>query len=132
MLYQKFYEKQINYLYGLNQTIKIDNQFYYDKNKVFKCPKCNNLVFYVENKYVHKCPVDNKTYKLNADDIRNKSNEFKCDISNINFKCKKHDKEFLYYKNSNYYCSECLEENNLEEYLILDFIKFIEKRKRRI
>ena len=130
MLYQDFFKMEINYLYGSNQTIKICDQIYYDKNKVLKCPKCNNLIFYVENKYVHKCPVDNKTYKLNYYDIENNSNEFKCDISNINFKCKKHDKEFLYYKKSNYYCSECLlEENDLEDYLNLDFIKLSNKEK---
>ena len=50
-------------------------------------------------------------------------------ISNINFKCKKHDKEFLYYKNSNYYCSECVIENDLEDYLNLDFIKLSIKEK---
>ena len=129
MLYQQFDEEEIGYKYGSNQTIKKLDQIYYDKNKVLKCPKCNNLVFYVENKYVHKCPVDNKTYELNADDFKNKSNEFKCNISNINFKCKKHDKEFLYYKNSNYYCSDCIEENNLEDYLNLDFIKLSKKEK---
>ena len=129
MLYQQFDEREINYKYGSNLTIKKLDQIYYDKNKVLKCSKCNNLIFYVENKYVHECPIDNKTYELNADDIRNNSNEFKCDISNINFKCKKHDKEFLYYKNSNYYCSECLEENKLEDYLILDFIKLSKKEK---
>ena len=130
MLYQKFIEEEINYKYGSNQTNKID-EIYYDKNKVLKCPKCNNLIFYVENYYEHKCPVDNKTYKLYEYYIKNKnnSNEFKCDISNINFKCKKHDKEFLYYKNSNYYCSECIEENDLEDYLNLDFIKLSKKEK---
>ena len=129
MLYQQFDEKEINYKYGSNQTIKKLDQIYYDKNKVLKCPKCNNLVFYVENEYVHKCPVDNQTHEFYADDFKNNSNEFKCDISNINFKCKKHDKEFLYYKNSNYYCSECLEENDLEDYLNLDFIKLSKKEK---
>ena len=129
MLYQQFNEREINYKYGSYQTNKILDQIYYDKNKVLKCPKCNNLIFYVENYYDHKCPIDNKTYVLDEYDIKDKSNEFKCDISNINFKCKKHDKEFLYYKNSNYYCSECLEENNLEDYLNLDFIKLSKKEK---
>ena len=80
MLYQQFDEREINYKYGSNQTIKELDQIYYDKNKVLKCPKCNNLIFYVENKYVHKCPVDNKTYELNADDFKNNSNEFICEF----------------------------------------------------
>ena len=129
MLYQKFYEREIDYLYGSNPTIKRLDHIYYDKNKVLKCPKCNNLIFYVEIEYVHKCPIDNKTYELYEDDIRNKSNEFICDISNINFKCIKHETEFLYYKNSNYYCSECIKDNDLEDYLILDFITLSKKEK---
>ncbi len=129
MLYHRFEEFQNKYLYGADQTIKELDQIYYEKNKVLRCSKCNNLIFYVENEYVHKCPVDNKTYKLNADDFRNKSNEFICDISNINFKCVKHDREFVYYKNSNYYCSECVIENDLEDYLNLDFIALTKKEK---
>ena len=45
-----------------------------------------------------------------------------CNINNINFKCIKHQKDFLYYKNLNYYCSECLKESESEDYLNLDFI----------
>ena len=53
-----------------------------------KCPKWNNLLFYVENEYVHKCPFnENKIYEINEYFFRNKSNEFICDITNIDNKC---------------------------------------------
>ena len=53
---------------------------YYDNKNVLKCPKCNNLIFYVQydffdNDYKHECPIENKTYKIYEDEIRNKSNE---------------------------------------------------------
>ena len=53
MLYQNFFQRTIKYNgLGIKKNIKIsDNQIYYDKNKVLKCPKCNNLIFYVENYY---------------------------------------------------------------------------------
>ena len=100
MLYQNLHTKNI----------------YYDNKNVLKCPKCNNLIFYVEEEYVHECSIDNKTYNINQNE------KFMCDINNIDFKCEKHQKDFLYYKNSNYYCSECIKENNSEDYLNLDFI----------
>jgi sulfur relay (sulfurtransferase) DsrC/TusE family protein len=50
-----------------------------------------------------------------------------CDINNIEFKCVKHQKDFLYFKDSNYYCSECLKENDFEDYLILDTITLSKK-----
>ena len=34
--------------------------------------------------------------------------------------CVKHNKEFLYYNDSNYYCGECLRDKKLNNFLILD------------
>ena len=97
-------------------------EIYYDKNNVLKCPNCNNLIFYVEDILIHECPIKNKTYEIYEDKIKSKSNEFMCDINNIDFKCVKHQKDFLYYKDKNYYCSECLKENDFEDYLNRDII----------
>ncbi len=56
MLYHRFEETKIPYKYGADQTIKKLDQIYYEKNKVLRCSKCNNdLNFYVENEYIHKC-----------------------------------------------------------------------------
>ena len=44
----------------LHQNLKSRN-IYYDNKNVLKCPKCNNLIFYVENEYLHECPIENKT-----------------------------------------------------------------------
>ena len=106
MLYQNFYPRKI----------------YYDNKNVLKCPKCNNLIFYVNEELIHKCPIENETFKIYEEEIRNKSNKFLCDINNIDFKCVNHQKDFLYFKDSNYYCSECIKESDSEDYLNLDFI----------
>ena len=58
MLYHKINQQEINFLYGSNEKIKKFDQIYYDKNNVLKCPKCNNLLFYIENELVHKCPIE--------------------------------------------------------------------------
>ena len=105
----------------LHQNLKSRN-IYYDNKNVLKCPTCNNLIFYVENKLTHECSIENKTYKIYEYEIKNKSNEFMCDINNIDFKCVNHQKDFLFYKDKNYYCSKCLKENNFEDYLNLDII----------
>ncbi len=123
MLYQLYAQQEIDYLYGSNENIKINQILYSDKKNVIKCPKCNNLIFYIENKFEHKCPIDNKYYKIELNNFK----EFMCDINNIEFKCVKHQKDFLYFKDSNYYCNECLKENDFEDYLILDMITLSKK-----
>ena len=122
MLYQNIEEKEIKIEESVENMKISDNEIYYDKNNVIKCPKCNNLIFYIENYYIHKCPIANKSYEIYKGEITNKSNKLICNINNIDFKCVKHQKDFLYLKDSNYYCSECIKENNLEDYLNLDFI----------
>ena len=122
MLYQKYKEKKIHYENELVENMKILDEIYYNENNALKCPKCNNVLFYIENKIIHMCPFnEDKIYEINEDLIRNKS-EFICEINNIDNLCVKHKKEFLYYKDSNYFCSECLRENNSNDYLNLDFI----------
>ena len=122
MLFQIYTQKEKKNLNGQIENNILFNQIYYDKNSVIKCPKCNNLSFYIENKLTHECPNEKETYKVDKYNFMDKSNELKCDINNIDFKCVKHQKEFLYFKDSNYYCSECLKENDFEDYLNLDFI----------
>ena len=123
MLYQKYEEKNVENGNGTYENIKVINEIYYDEKNVLKCPNCNNMIFYIENKMSHKCPFNQNYFVIDEKDIKNKSNKFLCEINKIENLCVKHKKEFLYYKNSNYFCSECLRENNLKDYLILDFIR---------
>ena len=124
MLFEKCVEKENIYNNGTIENIKDYHEFYYDEKKILKCPNCNNVIFYVKNEMIHKCPLKQNTiYKINEEMIKNKSNKFLCDFNNIDNKCVKHNNELLlYYKDSNYYCSECLRENNLSNYLNLDLI----------
>ena len=81
---------------------------YYDEENIFRCPDCNNIKFYIDNEFVHKCPINNKEIKITFDIIKNKKNIFKTKVNQIENKCNKHKKEFSYYKEDNYYCSECI------------------------
>ena len=121
MLFQKYYEEEIDYKNGVIDYIKFYDEIYYDRKNVLKCPKCNMVIFYIENEIIHKC-FENNIYEINEEMIKNKSNEFICKLNNIDNKCVIHEKELLYYKDSNYYCSLCLKEKNLIEYLNLEVI----------
>ena len=84
MLYQLYGQEEIDYLYGSNENIKtIDQIYYYNKKNVIKCPKCNNLIFYIENEYKHKCPIDNEYYEIDPDNFEYENKKFMCDINNI-------------------------------------------------
>ena len=127
MLFQNYQEFEFSYPNGITDKMKVYDKFFYDDKNILKCPNCNNLIFYVENKIIHKCPFNNEIYEINEDVIKCNSNKFKCDINKINnIICVNHQKEFLYYKDSNYYCSLCLREKKLKDYLSLDLI--IQKR----
>ena len=112
----------------------LGNKFYYDEKRLVNCPHCNNLIFYIKfprtNDYIfHKCPIKNKGFKLNKDIIKNKECEFICDINKIKNMCVLHNKNFLYYKDSNYYCKECKEinENKIKDYVNLEEINLSNK-----
>ncbi len=123
MLYQRYFEDEIDYRNGIKEKINIYDKFYYDNKNVLKCSKCNNLIFYIKNRFIHKCPSNNKTYEINMAFLKSDSNEFKCDINKIgNIICVQHKKEFLYYKDSNYYCSLCIRKKNIKDYLNLELI----------
>ena len=124
MLYQNYQERTIDYQNGFFKNINVYDKFYYDSKTVLKCSKCNNLIFYVENKINHRCPTDDdKIIEINEALIKSNSNKLKCDVNKIdNIICVQHKKEFLYYKDSNYYCSLCIREKNIKDYLNLDLI----------
>ena len=113
MLFQKYEQKSIDYRNGYVETMKVYDDFYYDKETLLHCPDCNNILFYVENYTEHDCPNKGTRYIIN---------KFVCKIDNIQNKCVIHQKEFQYYKDRNYYCSLCLKENKIKEYLNLDEI----------
>ena len=122
MLFEKIMLKEFNYQNGHIDTKKVYDNFYYDKDNLIRCPDCNNLIFYIENYTNHNCPIKDNYIEINESIIKDKSNKFLCKIDNIENKCVIHKKEFKYYKNSNYYCSLCLEGNNIKDYLNLDEI----------
>ena len=97
-----------------------DVNIYYDEKKIIKCPYCNIILFYINNYWEHEC--SEKIIVFVNEIIDGKKNEFLCDINNIENKCIKHNKEFSYYKYSNYYCIECLKENNLNDFIKLEEI----------
>ena len=129
MIHQKYVESPpIDYKNGVVEKMNVYDNFYYDSKNVLKCPKCNNLIFYVENKFAHKCSSDNDEIIFDLGVIKSNSNEFKCDINKIgNVMCVKHKKEFSYYKDMNYYCSSCIKEKKLKDFLNLDFITLSNK-----
>ena len=103
------------------------DNFYYDKDNLIRCPDCNKLIFYIKNYSNHYCPINNNYIEINESLIRDKSNKFLCKIDNIENKCVIHKKEFKYYKNTNYlntnyFCSLCLKEKKIKDYLNLDEI----------
>ena len=100
-----------------------EEKFYYDKNNIIKCPICNTMIFYINKKFIHDCLIMNETIEINEKIIKEKENGFICDVNKIENTCVKHKKEFLYYKNTNYFCEECEKEKDL---LILDKITLSE------
>ncbi len=104
MLFEKYEERQIKYDSILSdykndcvETMKVHDEFYYDKENVLCCPDCNKIMFYVENKSTHVCPnKENKTVEIDESLIKNKGNKFVCKIGNLQNKCVNHKKEFHY------------------------------------
>ena len=103
-----------------NYVYLAPNDLFYDKENIFRCPDCNNIKFYIDNEFWHKCPINNKEIKITFDIIKNKENKFKSKINQIENKCIEHQREFSYYKDGNYYCGQCIREKNIKNYLILD------------
>ena len=124
MLIEKFKEDEINYKNENIEKIKVYDDFCYDKNNLIRCSYCNNVIFYIENEIIHECP--------NKQSQSIKFDKLVCKINNIENKCINHQKEFQYYKNSNYYCSLCLKEKNIKDYLNLDEIKLFYQKKKLI
>ena len=132
MLFENYQEDKIEYKSVLPnddyendcvETMKVYDEFYYDKNYLLNCPDCNKIMFYVENESTHVCPNKEKsTIEIDESLIKDKSNKFVCKIDNIQNKCVIHQKEFQYDKDGNYYCSLCLREKKIKEYLNLDEI----------
>ena len=103
-----------------------EEKFYYDKNNIIKCPKCNTMIFYINKKFFHECSIMNETFEINENTIKDKNNKFICDVNKIENMCVEHKKEFLYYKNTNYYCEEC-EIVKYGDFLALDKIELSEE-----
>ena len=99
-----------------------DSNFYYNDKKLVRCSYCNNLIFYINKNVYHHCPIENKGFEINENIIKEKDCKFICDINNIKNECVLHKKEFLYFKDSNYYCRDCLKEKKIKDYLNLDEI----------
>ena len=100
--------------------IQEENDIFYDDKKFIRCPYCNYAIFYLNEEYEHDCPINEQKFHFNHNYFKNKDNIFIPDINVIQNKCVKHNKEFLYYKDSNYYCGECLRDKKLNYFLILD------------
>ena len=84
MLIQNYKQVSIDYRNGCVETMKVYDDFYYDKESLLHCPDCNNIWFYVENKSIHVCPnKEKKTVEINEELIKDKSNEFVCKIGNF-------------------------------------------------
>ena len=100
-------------------------EIFYDDKNIINCPYCNIIIFYVNNSCEHECFMkNNEKFVINETNFKN----FLCNINKINNKCIKHNNNFYYYKNSNYYCNKCLEEKkNLNDFIILENIKISNK-----
>ena len=99
--------------------LEYGKEIYYDDKNIINCIYCHIIIFYINNIWEHECSMkNNEKFIINETNIKN----FLCNINNINYECIKHNKEFFYYKNSNYYCDECLKENNLNNFIILEEI----------
>ena len=121
----------IKYNFENENIVKIPHEeiLFYDNNNIIRCPNCNNIIFFIVNYYYHKCPNKEKeSFEINKNIIKNQKNKFLCNkIYEIGNKCLKHNCEFLYYKKSNYYCSKCLIEKKIKNFLILDEIVLSEE-----
>ena len=88
-------------------NIEEDSQredIYYKEKKIIKCPNCNNKIFFINKSINHKCLMkENETFNIDEPEIKAEKNEFLCDVDNIEFNCKKHNKEFTYYRDSNFF-----------------------------
>ena len=97
--------------------------YIYDKENIIRCPYCNTIIFYINKIFEHKCPMKNeKNFEIDINTIRDEKSNFLCNVNQIENKCIKHNKDFLYYNESNYYCNECLKENKIENYVNLNEI----------
>ena len=102
---------------------KYTKNLIYDEENIIKCNYCNFKLFYINQFYEHKCPMKNEeTFIIDENVIKDKQSNFLCNVNQIENKCVKHNEEFLYYKDSNYYCKKCIEEKNLENYVNLNEI----------
>ena len=100
MLFEKHKEEKIEYKsFRPNcdyendcvETMKVYDDFYYDKESLLRCPDCNKIIFYVENESTHVCPnKKNGAVKINESLIKDKSNKFLCKIGNLQNKCANH------------------------------------------
>ena len=100
--------------------IQEENDIFYDDKNLIRCPYCNYSIFYLNEEFEHFCPINNQKFHFNHNYFKNKDNEFISEVNVIKNMCVKHNKEFLYYKDSNYYCGECLRDKKLNNFLILD------------
>ena len=102
---------------------KYTKNLIYDEENIIKCNYCNFKLFYINQFYEHKCLMKNEeTFIIDENVIKDKKSNFLCNVNQIENKCVKHNEEFLYYKDSNYYCKKCIEEKNLENYVNLNEI----------
>ena len=109
-------------------NIKENSDIYYKEKKIINCPNCNNTIFFINNSIDHKCLMkENETFNINEPKIKAENNEFLCDVNKIEFKCKKHNKEFTYYRDSNYYCNKCFQESKLTNFITLNSIILSDK-----
>ena len=74
----KYYEGATN-----NYIYLEPNDIIYDEENIFRCPDCNNIKFYIDDEFIHKCPINNKETKITFDIIQNKENNFKINVNHI-------------------------------------------------
>ena len=124
MLFVNFYNEIIKYNNENITKIPHEKIFFYDIENVIKCPNCNNIIFFIVNNYYHKCLIkEEESFEVN----KNINKKFLCNINKIENKCAKHNCEFLYYKELNYYYSSCLKEKKIKNFLVLDEIVLSEE-----
>ena len=104
--------------------IDFEKEIYYDEKHIINCPYCNIIIFYINKSWEHECFMkNNEKFVINKIFLKNRENKFLRDINKIENRCIKHNEEFLYYKNSNYYCIECLKEKKfLKNFITLENI----------
>ena len=124
MLFINFYNEIIKYNNENITKIPHEKIFFYDKENVIKCPNCNNIIIFIVNNYYHKCLIkEEESFEINKNITKN----LLCNMNKIENKCAKHNCEFLYYKELNYYCSSCLKEKKIKNFLVLDEIVLSEE-----